>query len=619
MCSSDLKDYWEVDATFRAAAGEYTGRWLDDGFKKDPDDAHKRAERIWEQAKADGIRAKCDGQAGEVSEQSKPTKQAAAALFDLTPLQREANAKFGFSARNTLGIAQALYERHKVLTYPRTDSRCLPEDYVGTVKQTLESLGQARYGKLASDVLKNDWVHGGNKKVFNNAKISDHFAIIPTLKPAPGTLKEQEQKIYGLVAKRFIAVFYPSAEFLVTTRITRVEGEPFKTEGKVLVKPGWLTVYGRDQTLKGAGHLVPVATGESVQAAEVSVEAKATRPPARFTEATLLGAMEHAGKRIDDEELREAMSDKGLGTPATRASIIEELIRHTDRDRHFTILFEPLYLRNYQDVLVPEEARPFFNLFIDWFGEDVSTVAWSLHLGKDQFHSEMLLRNGGGGVSSPRRVHKEFDRRLDELPREVLGAVSKMNPERLGFRRIIGRFPAMVKGFSAATTGGIGDRYVQLTTVLPERAAPNLAVGLSLTWAESLRTDFTKAAPDLSKPKLPDLLADRLKAKIEIDFRRTPLHEAFTYIFEEAHVKHKIDGDALKNSTMTQNMTQDQNLGVVPAIDAIYAILGKYKREGMCVVVDEGAKLATVTSLKWVEENGIKESSTVKILRPTGK
>ena len=322
------KDYWEVHATFRAAAGEYTGRWLDESFKKDSDDAHKRAERIWEQAKADSIQTKCDGQAGEVSEQSKPTKQAAQALFDLTTLQREANSRFGFSARNTLGIAQALYERHKVLTYPRTDSRCLPEDYTGTVKQTLESLGQARYGSLASDVLKNDWVHGGNKKVFNNAKISDHFAIIPTLKPAPATLKEQEQKIYDLVAKRFIAVFYPSAEFLVTTRITRVEGEPFKTEGKVLVKPGWLTVYGRDQAKQDDGHLVPVETGESVQADEVIVEAKATRPPARYSEATLLGAMEHAGKRVDDEELREAMRDKGLGTPATRASIIEELIRH---------------------------------------------------------------------------------------------------------------------------------------------------------------------------------------------------------------------------------------------------------------------------------------------------
>jgi DNA topoisomerase-3 len=322
------KDYWEVHATFHASAGEYTGRWLDEGFKKDPDDAHKRAERIWEQAKADGIQAKCNGQEGEVTEQSKPSKQAAPMLFDLTTLQREANAKFGFSARNTLGIAQALYERHKVLTYPRTDSRCLPEDYAPTVKQTIEELGQANYGSVASDILKNDWVHGGNKKVFNNAKISDHFAIIPTFKPAPSTLKEQELKVYDLVVKRFLAVFYPSAEFLVTTRITRVEGEPFKTEGKVLVKPGWLAVYGRDQKKDDAGHLVPVSEGESVNATEVNAEAKATRPPARYTEATLLSAMEHAGKRVDDEDLREAMSEKGLGTPATRASIIEELIRH---------------------------------------------------------------------------------------------------------------------------------------------------------------------------------------------------------------------------------------------------------------------------------------------------
>ena len=323
------EDYWEVHATFQAEAGEYTGRWFDEGFKKDPDNAHKRAERIWQQARADGIQTKCDGQSGEVTEQSKPSKQAAPMLFDLTTLQREANARFGFSARNTLGIAQALYERHKVLTYPRTDSRCLPEDYVDTVKETIGALGQANYGSIANDILKNDWVHGGNKKMFNNAKISDHFAIIPTLKPAPSTLKEQELKVYDLVVKRFLAVFYPSAEFLVTTRITRVEGEPFKTEGKVLVKPGWLAVYGRDQSNKeDAGHLVPVTEGESVNASEVNVEAKATRPPARYTEATLLSAMEHAGKRVDDEELREAMSEKGLGTPATRASIIEELIRH---------------------------------------------------------------------------------------------------------------------------------------------------------------------------------------------------------------------------------------------------------------------------------------------------
>ena len=321
-------DYWELHAKFQTSSGEYTGRWFDEGFKKDPDDAHKRAERIWNQIQAEGIQEKCNNHSGSVTEKSKPSKQAAPSLFDLTTLQREANAKFGFSARNTLAIAQALYERHKVLTYPRTDSRCLPEDYVSTVKETIEALGKANYADAAGNILKNDWLQAGNKKIFNNTKISDHFAIIPTLKVAPSTLKEQELKIYDLVVKRFLAVFHPVAEFLVTTRITRVEGEPFKTEGKVLVKPGWLTVYGRDQQKEDMGHLVPVAEGESVKTSEILIDAKATRPPARYTEATLLSAMEHAGKRVDDEELAEAMSEKGLGTPATRASIIEELIRH---------------------------------------------------------------------------------------------------------------------------------------------------------------------------------------------------------------------------------------------------------------------------------------------------
>ncbi|MEE2614272.1 MAG: DNA topoisomerase III [Verrucomicrobiota bacterium] len=326
--SFDPRDYWEVQARFKVQSGEYTGRWVDEGFKKDPDDAHKRAERIWEHAEAEGIKEKCENQSGEVTEKSKPSKQAAPALFDLTTLQREANARFGFSARNTLAIAQALYERHKILTYPRTDSRCLPEDYVSTVKQTIEALNQANYKGIAGDILKNDWLQAGNKKIFNNSKISDHFAIIPTLKLAPSTLKEQESKVYDLVVKRFLAVFHPSAEFLVTTRITRVEGQPFKTDGKVLVKPGWLAVYGREQQKDDTAHLVPVVQGESVKVSEMNVDAKATRPPARYTEATLLSAMEHAGKRVDDEELAEAMIEKGLGTPATRASIIEELIRH---------------------------------------------------------------------------------------------------------------------------------------------------------------------------------------------------------------------------------------------------------------------------------------------------
>ncbi|HBU60480.1 MAG TPA: DNA topoisomerase III [Verrucomicrobiales bacterium] len=318
------QDYWEVHATFQADAGEYTGRWFDENFKRDENDAHKRTERIWDQAKAETIKNTCEGQPGEVTEESKPSKQAPPLLYDLTTLQRDANSRFGFSARNTLAIAQALYERHKVCTYPRTDSKALPEDYPPTVRKTLEQLAAGHYGQLADKVLKNDWVVPGNKRIFNNAKISDHFAIIPTLQ-APKNLKEQEQKVYDLIAKRFLAIFYPSAEFEVTTRITRVKNEPFKTEGKVMVKPGWHEVYGKDQQ---GETLTPIKSGEKVKTTEVEVEGKETKPPARYSEATLLSAMEHAGRLVDDEELREAMSEKGLGTPATRANIIEELIRH---------------------------------------------------------------------------------------------------------------------------------------------------------------------------------------------------------------------------------------------------------------------------------------------------
>ncbi|MBU6410484.1 MAG: topoisomerase C-terminal repeat-containing protein, partial [Verrucomicrobia bacterium] len=245
-------------------------------------------------------------------------------LYDLTSLQREANGRFGFSAKNTLGLAQALYERHKVLTYPRTDSRALPEDYPGAVKSTLEVLSGTAYGPFAGRILESGWVRP-NKRIFNNAKVSDHFAIIPTT-AVPKHLTEPEQKLYDLVVKRFLAVFYPAAEFLVTHRITRVEGEPFKSEGKVMVKPGWLEVYGKDAPAEEAAALTPVRAGEEVKTADVEVRGEVTKPPPRYSEATLLTAMEGAGKLVEDEELRAAMSEKGLGTPATRAQIIEGLI-----------------------------------------------------------------------------------------------------------------------------------------------------------------------------------------------------------------------------------------------------------------------------------------------------
>lgn len=330
------RDYWEVEAEFSARAGSYKGKWFDEGFKGKNDDEHARADRLWEIARAEAIRAATQGKPGEVSEESKPETRMSPGLFDLTTLQREANARFGFSAKTTLSLAQALYEKHKVLTYPRTDSRCLPEDYLPTVKETLtiltgEGAGKghdevllSRYSPFAHQILARNWVLP-NKRIFNNAKISDHFAIIPTPQ-APKSLNEMEQKLYDFVVRRFLSVFFPAAEFLVTTRITRVEGHPFKTEGKVLVNPGWLAVHGKEGQEGDEGNLVAVEAKEKVKTDEVTVKANATKPPPRYSEATLLSAMEGAGKMVDDEELKAAMAGRGLGTPATRAQIIENLL-----------------------------------------------------------------------------------------------------------------------------------------------------------------------------------------------------------------------------------------------------------------------------------------------------
>ena len=318
------RNYWEVRATFGARAGAYEGRWFDPDFSKPDDDEHARAERLWDQAQAQAICAACAGKTGTVSEEAKPASQTAPLLFDLTSLQREANGRFGFSAKTTLALAQALYEKHKALTYPRTDSRALPEDYLAVAKKTVEALaGQRDYAPFAKAIAKHGWIRP-NKRIFDNAKVSDHFAIIPTLE-TPKHLSEAEHKLYDLVVKRFLAIFHPAAEYLVTTRITTVATHRFKTEGKVLVEAGWLAVYGK-QAQEEQGALVKIEQGERVQTEQIDAVALVTRPPARYNEATLLSAMEGAGKLVDDEDLRAAMAGKGLGTPATRAAIIEGLI-----------------------------------------------------------------------------------------------------------------------------------------------------------------------------------------------------------------------------------------------------------------------------------------------------
>src|SRR5881396_2800860 len=347
------RELHEIIGTFRAAAGEYSGRWFDEAFQKDESEIertrrllvrlelnlqhaeqrldtaygslweeHRAAPRLWHREIAEAIQRKCSGSQGVIElEEKKPSTQIAPQLYDLTALQREANSRFGFSAKRTLQIAQALYERHKAITYPRTDSRALPEDYFPTVRSALAKIDNP----FACRVLENKWVKP-NKRIFNDAKVGDHFAIIPT-GTVPRSLDNSERAVFDMVTKRFVAVFFPPAQYENTTRITRVEGEPFKTEGKILVAPGWLEVYGREATGdKPEENLPPVTQGEHVETVRIEIKTEQTRPPARYNEATILSAMEAAGKLVEDEELRDAMKEKGLGTPATRASIIETLI-----------------------------------------------------------------------------------------------------------------------------------------------------------------------------------------------------------------------------------------------------------------------------------------------------
>ena len=391
------RDYWEVHARFGAKAGEYAGRWFDPSFKKD-DDGERKPERLWSAQEAKALVAACAGKKGVATEETKPATQLSPLLFDLTSLQREANGRFGFPARMTLSLAQALYEKHKVLTYPRTDSRALPEDYLPTVKDTLKSLGETdAFASFSRQILKQGWVKP-NKRIFDNAKISDHFAIIPTLQ-TPKHLNEAEQKLYDMVVRRFLAVFFPAAEFLQTTRITKVQEHPFKTEGRVLQNPGWLAIYGRAVGEDGQT-LPPIEPNEKVSVVEVAEQAHQTKPPPRYTEATLLSAMEGAGKLVEDDELREAMEAKGLGTPATRAATIEGLIR------------EEYIVREGRELVPTPKA---FSLLFALHMLHIVELA-SPELTGEWEHKLRLIEQG-------KMTREQFMKEITELVRKVVGVI----------------------------------------------------------------------------------------------------------------------------------------------------------------------------------------------------
>jgi DNA topoisomerase III len=314
--------YWLVEARFEATGERrYTGRYL--GGKRLP--SEDEAKTI-----VDAV----TGQAGEITKlEKKEEREQPQLLYDLTSLQRHANSMYGFSARRTLAAAQRLYEEHKALTYPRTNSRFLTGDMIPEIKPTAEHVGQnAGYAASARFVLDLDSLPLG--RVVNDAKVTDHHAIIPTNSQHDlSKMGADEVKIYDLVAKRFLAVFHPEAVFERTRVETTVRENVFRTSGRRLIEAGWRSVYGelsegdRSDDDSGGDQLLPrLEQGEGVQTREVEFMRKETQPPRRFSDASLLGAMETAGKEVEDAELREAMKDSGIGTPATRASIIERLV-----------------------------------------------------------------------------------------------------------------------------------------------------------------------------------------------------------------------------------------------------------------------------------------------------
>ncbi|MBQ3218708.1 MAG: DNA topoisomerase 3 [Akkermansia sp.] len=320
--------YHEVRATFKAQSGSYEGRWYDPEWKKNENALQRTKERLWDAETAAAIAKRCAGRQAEVRETKKPVSQPAPLLFDLTSLQKEASNRFGFSASRTLQIAQECYEKHKVLTYPRTDSKFLPNDYLKIATRTVAAIGEhlPEMSPFAADILDNHRIRP-SKRVFDSSKVSDHFAIIPTGKFI--NLSGDAAKIFNLVVQRFLGVFLPNAEYEDTDRTSIVSSpgakDYFYTHGRVLLKAGWKALYNNPERKK-KDELCAIAPGEKVLTEKAQAMEDRTKAPAAYTEATLLTAMETAGKLVEDEELAYAMKERGLGTPATRAAIIEGLL-----------------------------------------------------------------------------------------------------------------------------------------------------------------------------------------------------------------------------------------------------------------------------------------------------
>jgi DNA topoisomerase III len=312
--------FWTVHARFSREAHTYDGVW----FKK-------KNNRLSEREAADKIAEKVRGGTGTVRKaQKKTATEKPPLLYDLTELQRNANARYGFTAERTLRAAQALYEESKLITYPRTSSRYLSRDMVAGLKKRVGAAGALPELSSFAEMLLGKEKLPISKRIVDDSKVTDHHAIVPTNKESPGGLPADETKVYDLVARRFLAVFFPAARFENTTVVTEVRKETFLSRGRVVLEAGWRALYpdgvgGRKE--RESPVLPPIEVGQEWDVAKVGVKEGETKPPPRYSESALLGAMETAGKLVEDEELRQQMKDSGLGTPATRAATIERLIK----------------------------------------------------------------------------------------------------------------------------------------------------------------------------------------------------------------------------------------------------------------------------------------------------
>jgi DNA topoisomerase-3 len=330
--------FWTVEGRFSTPTHEYSAQWFDPDFKKtqaaeeeESAAVREKEDRIFSHAKLESIVSELNTHKNlsAAKETRKESKETAPQLFDLTMLQREANRRYGMSASRTLQAAQRLYEKHKLLTYPRTDSKFLPEDYVEVCDNIFKRYSESasEFSKFCTRIIKNGMLN--KDRIFNNKMVSDHFAIIPTGEVPDKPLEGDDQRIYELVIRRFLAAFMPPAVWAKVERITKIKSHHFRTRVQDLTTPGWREVYGLDTDeesrlpkLDGVG-----ADGSAaVKTEEIIPQEHATKPAPRITEAKLLSLMENAGRSVSDEEIADALKEKGIGTPATRAEVIENLI-----------------------------------------------------------------------------------------------------------------------------------------------------------------------------------------------------------------------------------------------------------------------------------------------------